>query len=65
MRARARPATAHLRLDEVSRGPDTTRRVRDGLAKRIVLSGEAVDYHDVNGPGSHIFAFDVADVIDR
>ena len=44
MRAPARPAKAHLRLDEVSRGPDAARRVRDGLAKRIVLSGEAVDY---------------------
>jgi predicted metal-dependent hydrolase len=44
MAARARPSTAHLRLDEVSRGPETTHRVRDGLAKRIVLAGEAVDY---------------------
>src|SRR5260221_2007665 len=41
---RTRTATAHLRLDEINRGPDTTRRVRDGLAKRIVLFGEAVDY---------------------
>src|SRR5258708_11309308 len=41
---RPRTATAHLRLDEISRGPDTARRVRDGLAKRIVLFGEAIDY---------------------
>src|SRR5260221_11460797 len=41
---RTRTATAHLRLDEINRGPDTTRRVRDGLAKRIVLFGETVDY---------------------
>ena len=44
IRACARPAVAHLRLDEVTRGPDAARRVRDGLAKRVVLAGETVDY---------------------
>ena len=38
------PAIAHLRLDEVDRGPDAARRVRDGSSRRIVLAGETVDY---------------------
>ena len=40
----AEPLTAHLRLDEVDRGRDVTRRVRDSSPRRVVLSGETVDY---------------------
>jgi hypothetical protein len=43
-RASAQPATAHLRLDEISRGPDAPRRIRDGSSRRIVLAGETVEY---------------------
>ena len=43
-RAPERPATAHLRLDEVGRGPDDARRAGDGTQRRVVLAGETVDY---------------------
>jgi len=43
-RASERPTTAHLRLDEVGRGPDDARRAGDGTLRRVVLAGEAVDY---------------------
>ena len=43
-RISAQPATAHLRLDEIGRAPDVTRRTRDGSARRMVLAGETVDY---------------------
>ena len=44
MRAPVRPATAHLRLDEVGRGTDDARRASDGTQRRVVLAGETVDY---------------------
>jgi len=43
-RASARPATAHLRLDEVGPAPDGARRAADGTQRRMVLAGETVDY---------------------
>jgi len=43
-RASAQPATAHLRLDEINRGPDAPRRTRDGSSRRMVLAGETVEY---------------------
>jgi predicted metal-dependent hydrolase len=43
-RTSAQPATAHLRLDEIGRAPDASRRTRDGSTRRMVLAGETVDY---------------------